>query len=695
MRTVPRILKLAPAIALLFVWISDFQPSTALCQQPQAQQGQPIYAVNAKYVQGVGPGYWPTAGAGLTLNIAAGTAICGNPPVKVDYAGGTLTMTNAATNYVYLDPTASCVPAKNTTGFTAGVIPLAQVVAAGGVITGVIDVRTWFVGGGTGGGVTSLDTLTGAVTMGNGTVGTAPNWTHAGQVETLNIPDAGKAGVTAGTVSKTKYDAWDAKVGTHNLLSAGHPDTTTASAVRGDGIFAIGATPTWQRLAHPSTTGGYFKWNGTDFVASTGAASGTGACGANTWASTLNADAAPSCTQPGFSNLSGAATLAQLPFGAANQILGTNAAGTAQEHKTLSTGTAGTDFGIAHAANSIVFNLPHASATARGAVTTGAQTIAGAKTFSDSIILTGTTYPNLRHEPGTYEGLSTADPRPAPWQILRGSVASPVTDNHPNIFSNIVARGDIGTDDPGTHPAGIRSLALLSAGTTSNVYAGDFFAQGNAGGTGVGAIGIHATGKAHATGATTFGAWFQAFDSGYDAAIAGFEIDTVGTYASRGEGRVRGANIVNFPLATDAHLDWGLFLSGYGRNLVLDNADSGGETTAVTHIFVRNQGGATMNSRTTILGFENAQTPFKAGLDLRFTLASGSNYFINGDQLILANGARIYSGAQTTRDGVRGEVGTGGSIGSIYLSSAGKMYLKVANANATTDWEKVTTSAAD
>jgi hypothetical protein len=62
----------------------------------------------------------------------------------------------------------------------------------------------------------------------------------------------------------------------HNLLSASHGDTTAAAAVRGDGVFAIGATPTWQRLAHSAATGGYFKWNGTDIVASTGAASGTG-----------------------------------------------------------------------------------------------------------------------------------------------------------------------------------------------------------------------------------------------------------------------------------------------------------------------------------------------------------------------------------------------------------------------------------
>jgi len=60
----------------------------------------------------------------------------------------------------------------------------------------------------------------------------------------------------------------------------------------------------------------YLKGNGTHFVISTGAASGTGACAANTWASTLNSDAAPTCTQPGFSNLSGTLGDAQIADGA-------------------------------------------------------------------------------------------------------------------------------------------------------------------------------------------------------------------------------------------------------------------------------------------------------------------------------------------------------------------------------------------
>jgi hypothetical protein len=42
-------------------------------------------------------------------------------------------------------------------------------------------------------------------------------------------------------------------------------------------------------------------------------ASGVGACAANSWASTLNAGAAPTCTQPSFASISGSATDAQIP----------------------------------------------------------------------------------------------------------------------------------------------------------------------------------------------------------------------------------------------------------------------------------------------------------------------------------------------------------------------------------------------
>jgi len=125
-------------------------PSFSFAQQPQTNDvsnTQPLYSVNAKYTQGVGPGYWPTAGRGLTLNLSAGTSFCGNPPAAVFYAGGTLTMAASATNYVYLDPLASCAPTASTTPFSTGRVPIATVVTEASNIKTITDIRTWFLAG--------------------------------------------------------------------------------------------------------------------------------------------------------------------------------------------------------------------------------------------------------------------------------------------------------------------------------------------------------------------------------------------------------------------------------------------------------------------------------------------------------------------------------------------------------------------
>jgi Pectate lyase superfamily protein len=113
-------------------------------QQPQAPAGTPLYSANAKYVNGMAPGYWPTAGSGLTLSLSAGTAYCGNPPAPVSYPGGSLSLTASATNYIYLDPANNCAPTASTSAFAAGQIPIAKVVTGASSITSITDARTWF-----------------------------------------------------------------------------------------------------------------------------------------------------------------------------------------------------------------------------------------------------------------------------------------------------------------------------------------------------------------------------------------------------------------------------------------------------------------------------------------------------------------------------------------------------------------------
>jgi hypothetical protein len=120
---------------------------TALyAQQPQTSAA-PVYAVNARYVNGAAPGYWATDGGGLSLDLSAGSAVCDN--ATVSYAGGSLSPTASETNYVYLDLANPCVPTSNTTGFTDTTIPVAKVGAGTSSVTSIAEARTFgFVGAG-------------------------------------------------------------------------------------------------------------------------------------------------------------------------------------------------------------------------------------------------------------------------------------------------------------------------------------------------------------------------------------------------------------------------------------------------------------------------------------------------------------------------------------------------------------------
>lgn len=195
--------------------------SAMAAQQPQTQTA-PISALNAKYANGTAPGYWPTAGSGLTLNLSGGTAFCSGSVVT--YSAGTLTMTASTTNNIYLNTASSCVPAVKTTAFTSSDIPVAQVVTSGSAITGITDVRTLFFNNATGGATTTIASGTsslGTSAIASATCATVVTTTATGVASTDSViwnPNASIKAVT-GYVPAT----------TGGLSIAGYPTTNAVN----------------------------------------------------------------------------------------------------------------------------------------------------------------------------------------------------------------------------------------------------------------------------------------------------------------------------------------------------------------------------------------------------------------------------------------------------------------------------------
>lgn len=86
--------------------------------------------------------------AGLTWGFYGGCITAAGAPV--DVANGTVTLTASATNYVEADATTGAVSA-NTSAFTAGKIPLYEIVVGASTVTSYLDKRSLASMGGTAG----------------------------------------------------------------------------------------------------------------------------------------------------------------------------------------------------------------------------------------------------------------------------------------------------------------------------------------------------------------------------------------------------------------------------------------------------------------------------------------------------------------------------------------------------------------
>jgi len=117
--------------------------------------------------------------------------------------------------------------------------------------------------------------------------------------------------------------------------------------------------------------------------------------------------------------------------------------------QTFATGASGTNFGIVSSGSVHTFNIPDASASARGLVTTGAQTLAGSKTFSS---------------PPLFSSLTTGS---VPFIGMGGLLSQ----NNANLFWDAAnARLGIGTNTPGSplHVIGTNPLTLTGVQTGTN-----------------------------------------------------------------------------------------------------------------------------------------------------------------------------------------------------------------------------------
>jgi len=228
-----------------------------------------------------------------------------------------------------------------------------------------------------GSGITKLNDLTASVqNFLIGYTGAFPNIVSSGSDHTFNIPIAGIAATGLVNTSSQSFAGAKTFTSTTNATYIGVGGVVVHGGIAISGNAAIGGSAIFTNTSNTNTIS--FR---------SGTQATTLAYILPTGSPTAGQILSASAPSSGVVTLSWADDQVGTPSGGITQLNGLVAS-----TQSFATGTAGNDFGISSATSTHTFNLPDASATARGVITTGSQTIAGAKTFSSSINgnLTGT-----------------------------------------------------------------------------------------------------------------------------------------------------------------------------------------------------------------------------------------------------------------------------------------------------------------